>query len=320
MFTFNLFSNSKINRHPLTNNHIDKSLFIAAILNSRNKIITLLSPHAIGKTHNLSMLRNFLSTKKSIPSFTNLAINQHPEHMQKQGKHFVLYFDFDKLTVSDELQMRQVLWEQITRFIKKYKLIENKKISDDDKETCRSLLDPSLMTGKKDLDFIHGFRKLLRMIKSTLTDQRFYFIIDGIDNLIPQNAKINSPSDPSIQFLKDFFLQLKDNNHYYQAIFTARSKTCYRFIPLISPVLELDTHSGAIAEQFGFTQKEANELLQKTVDTLTPIFIRKLYKQDIHEEVTIPIYSPGEITKLIAHRDVDFTDEEMANSVFAKKL
>lgn len=324
MFTFNLFSNAKTINKSTNNNHIDKSLFIAAILNNRSKIITLISSQTLGKTHNLSMLRDFLSNKQpTTNTFANLAINQHPEHMQQQNKHFVLYFDFDKLTVNDEYQMRQALWKQITHCIKKYKLLKNKTLSEDDKEVCQRLLDPSLMRGENDLNFKHGFRKLLRIIKKTAEDKKFYLLIDGIDNLIPQNTKTNNFSDPSIKFLRELFLQLKDNNDFHQAIFTARSKNCYRFLPSISPAMELDTHSGPIAKHFGFTEEEANELLQKNkmcIDTLTPAFMRKFYKQDTHEEISIPIYSPGEIANLIAHHDVDFTNEEMAQSVFAKKL
>ena len=71
---------------------IDKSLFIKDVVESA-EVLLYPRPRRFGKTINLSMLRYFYDCREDNSSlFSDLAISQEAEIMQKQGKYPVLFF------------------------------------------------------------------------------------------------------------------------------------------------------------------------------------------------------------------------------------
>ncbi|HOD54569.1 MAG TPA: AAA family ATPase, partial [Candidatus Cloacimonadota bacterium] len=80
---------------------IDKSLFIKDVVESA-EVLLYPRPRRFGKTINLSMLRYFYDCREDNSSlFSDLAISQEAEIMQKQGKYPVIFFTFKDVKGND---------------------------------------------------------------------------------------------------------------------------------------------------------------------------------------------------------------------------
>ena len=259
--------------------YVDKTLFIKEIMDKGDKILLIPRPRRFGKTLNLSMLKYFYDCCPETRSpgsggrgtstpgnsykklFDSLAIRKAgKQYLDKIGKYPVIFLSFRTIKELD--------WETTYRKIKKlirkeysrhYYLVKSKKLMPYEQDYFQKLMD---LKGDKE-DYENSLENLLVFL-NRFYHERVVILIDEYD--APVHAGFNyGYYEEIVNFIRNFLGGgLKDTDQYLEkSIITGIMRIAKESI--FSGLNNLGVYtllSEEFDEQFGFTEKEVEVLLE----------------------------------------------------------
>ena len=259
--------------------YVDKTLFIKEIMDKGDKILLIPRPRRFGKTLNLSMLKYFYDCCPETRSpgsggrgtstpgnsykklFDSLAIRKAgKQYLDKIGKYPVIFLSFRTIKELD--------WETTYRKIKKlirkeysrhYYLVKSKKLMPYEQDYFQKLMD---LKGDKE-DYENSLENLLVFL-NRFYHERVVILIDEYD--APMHAGFNyGYYEEIVNFIRNFLGGgLKDTDQYLEkSIITGIMRIAKESI--FSGLNNLGVYtllSEEFDEQFGFTEKEVEVLLE----------------------------------------------------------
>ena len=238
---------------------VDKSEFIADILNENNRVILIPRPRRFGKTLNLSMLRYFFDiNEKGRALFNGLKIESLPE-IKHQGKYPVIFITFKDLKEPNFDTFLSDLNNLMSLAYKKY---------------FNEIIKLDLTKGEqKRIDEIINFKADYTSLKNSLYELSTYLykvynqkpiiLLDEYDTPI-HAAWIKGYYEELIDFMRGFMsAAFKDNPNFKKAVITGCLRVSKEsiFTGLNNlTVASILTH--LFDKYFGFTKEETLKLLK----------------------------------------------------------
>ncbi len=238
---------------------VDKSEFIADILNENNRVILIPRPRRFGKTLNLSMLRYFFDiNEKGRALFNGLKIESLPE-IKHQGKYPVIFITFKDLKEPNFDIFLRKLSKLITSLYESYsdKLVKGDFSQLEKKEIER------ILAGDTDYTLLQGSLEDLSKYLYKVYNQKPIILLDEYDTPI-HAAWIKGYYEELIDFMRGFMsAAFKDNPNFKKAVITGCLRVSKEsiFTGLNNlTVASILTH--LFDKYFGFTKEETLKLLK----------------------------------------------------------
>jgi hypothetical protein len=240
---------------------IDKTLFIAELLNKRVEVSLILRPRRFGKTINLSMLKYFFE-QSSISYkylFESLLINQYQDVMEQQGMYPVIMLSLKDVAFDNWQAALQKIKKKCSDEVSRHDyLLASTKLTIMQKERLQDIINMSAENIFYD-DFLLDFSQCL-------TDhhgKKTIILIDEYDAPIQQGYVYNY-YDSVINFMRNFLSAgLKGNDFLEFSVITGVLRIAKE--SLFSGLNNLDVCSvldNKYASMFGFTQQEIDPVLE----------------------------------------------------------
>ncbi len=240
--------------------YVDKSLFIAEILNRSDKVLLIPRPRRFGKTLNLSMLRYFFEKRDDSLSslFKGLAIEADQEAMQHQGQYPVIFLSFKDCKASSmEECLSQIrgllieLYEEYHPFL--YTNATQKEQENYDK----------IMKEEQELRNWETALKFLMRLIHQQTELRVIVLLDEYDTPIHAGQE-HGYYDEIVLFMRNLLSgALKDNSDLEKGVVTGILRIAKESIFSglnnlgVFSLLELE-----FQDCFGFTEAEIKRLIK----------------------------------------------------------
>lgn len=242
---------------------IDKSMFAGEIIDGAH--VTLITrPRRFGKTLNMSLLHHFfaktINEKPTKHLFEHLEIAKHPNYMQYQGQHPVIFLSFKDIKSENFEASFLDIQELMQNVYREHEtaIMSSKALRESYKKKYQSFLEDSVSVPH---------------IKTSLKNLIYYLykaygrkpivLIDEYDTPI-QGAYLNKHYKKMIAFIRGFLSAgLKDNAHLEKAVLTGILRVSKESI--FSGLNNLKVYSllhTRYGEFFGFTEEEVTYLLQ----------------------------------------------------------
>lgn len=241
--------------------YVDKTLGIERLLHA-GKISVICRPRRFGKTLFMSMLQHFFAENikgvKTKELFQNsLLAQKYPEVLKEhQGQYPVIFISFKDLkrgSYAEAYEAIQGLLECL--FEEHISLLDSKLLSKNEKKRFLKILNK-----KANLDETINSLKHLTHFLHKVYKKKVIVLIDEHDVPI-QEGFLKNYYKKIIDFMRVFLgAVLKDNSCLERGVITGEKNLC-------SDLDNVEVHSilkNTFIEDFGFTQIEINELLQKT--------------------------------------------------------
>jgi len=241
--------------------YIDKTDFIAEIIDSSAKVILLPRPRRFGKTLNLSMLNYFFDKEEDNRAlFNGLNIAHNTEAMQHCNGYPIIYITFkDVKEESFEKSLIKIGMLIEKEFARHKKAIFSVELEEKEKQ----LIERLLITSANQVDFEVAL-KLLSKLLTLAHNQKCIILIDEYDTPI-QTAFLKGYYEEMVGFFKTFMGSvLKDNDvHVYKAVLTGilriSKESIFSDLNNIEVYTLLDNEFG---DKFGFNTNEVKNMLQ----------------------------------------------------------
>lgn len=241
--------------------YVDKTRFIAELLETRGSVNLFTRPRRFGKSLNLDMLKSFFEIGADTSLFDGLDIAKETEICrQYMGRYPVISISLkdveglDFQTAYDSLGM--IVSEEAERYSF---LLESDRLSLSEKERFLQLLDGNFEKSA----FLQGSLKLLTRILCKHYGQPVIVLIDEYD--VPlDKAYQNHYYAPMIQLIHSLFSQaLKTNKNLEFAVITGCLRIARESIFTGLNNFKIRTISDVeCAEYFGFTDDEVKKMLE----------------------------------------------------------
>ena len=241
------------------NYYVDKTLLIKDLQES-GKAILVPRPRRFGKTLNLSMLYYFYN--KAEPNnahlFADTQIWKLPEYRALQGTFPAIFISFKAVNQPNFAKMRAAFQYVIAQEFEKHTyLLEGTTLSVKEKDRFERIY------GEKateiDLGFSLGF--LVQML-ARYHNKRVILLLDEYDVPV-QTAYINGFYDEIIPFIRELLTEpFKDQSSLEKGVITGNLAIAKAGIfSGLNNLTVLNITDTKMAERFGFTQSEVDELL-----------------------------------------------------------
>ncbi|MBS0655596.1 MAG: AAA family ATPase [Verrucomicrobia bacterium] len=282
--------------------YVDKTLGIKHVL-QESEISIICRPRRFGKTLFMSMLQHFFADAvDAIPTKTlfhnSLLARQEPKIVeQHQGKYCVIFLTFKDLksTNFDSAYqgIKQLLWQLYEEHIA---VLDSHLLSETEKEQFRRIL-----TKTQDFEETRTALKDLSHFIFKAYQKRVVVLIDEYDTPILSGYLENYYKD-IIRFMKGFLgAGLKDNPYVIKTVLTGIIRVAKE--NLFSDLNNAEVYSvlrDSYSDDFGFTESEVNQLLQKTDLSHQAEDIKKWYNG--YKIGTQTIYNPWSIISCLKHK------------------
>jgi len=242
--------------------YLDKSNFIAEVIDSSAKALLLPRPRRFGKTLNLSMLNYFFDIQEeSGKLFEGLAIANNGAIMAHLNRYPIIYVSFKDVKESTIALTLAKIYSLIrSEFGKHEKIIESitHQIKREDRENYMQI-----RSGTASQDEYENSFKLLSKLLTLAYNQKCIILIDEYDTPI-QTAFLKGYYEEMVGFFKTFMgAALKDNDvHLYKAVLTGILRISKESI--FSDLNNIEVYTLLNKEfntHFGFTTQEVAQLL-----------------------------------------------------------
>jgi Predicted AAA-ATPase len=234
--------------------YVDKTLLIKDI-QERGKAILISRPYSFGKTVNLSMLYYFYANEASnnAPLFVDTEIWKLKEYHELQGAFPVIYLSFKEIAETHFAgQMAEFQYAIAQEFRKHAYLLEGPILDADEKGRFERISREKASA----LDLRVSLEFLVRML-ARYHNKRVIVLIDDYDTPI-QTAYLHGFYDETIAFVQRLFIgALKDQPDLEKGVIMGNFPVAGLIDFSIFKVVD-----AIMADKFGFTQTEVNELLQ----------------------------------------------------------
>ncbi|MBP7562255.1 MAG: AAA family ATPase [Candidatus Cloacimonetes bacterium] len=278
---------------------IDKSLFIKDVVESA-EVLLYPRPRRFGKTINLSMLRYFYDCREDNSSlFSDLAISQEAEIMQKQGKYPVIFFTFKDVKGNDFEQCLDAIRLIISQlYLEHIYLLDSDFMHPFEKFIYNQIIEKK--SNQAELE--HSIKKLGDFLKKYHKENPV-ILIDEYDMPI-HSAYLNGYYEHLITFIRNMLSAcLKDNVVLEKAVLTGILRVAKESI--FSGLNNLKVNSilsKESSDRFGFTDKEVEKCL-KDYDLSDKLQIVKDW-YDGYNFYDHEIYNPWSILNFIMEKQI----------------
>jgi len=293
-----------IDKSPITGEnyaYVDKSLLIKEVLGDSNKVIVLLRPRRFGKSLNLSMLQYFFAAEvnrqPTAGLFDSLAIAKEAGCMALQGKKPVIFITFKDVKDNKFDDFLNNIADVMARSYREHeKLFDQWELNKVERNDVDAILEQR--ASKVALS-----KSILRLSEILYKYQgiRPFLLLDEYDTPL-QVAYSKGYYQEAVEFLRSLLCSgLKDNGNLQKAVLTGILRVAKE--SLFSGLSNVGIYSAfnlEYAEQFGFTEKEVNDLLTKAKLTSQAAMVKKWYNGYNFGDLTI--YNPWSIIKFIADK------------------
>ena len=244
--------------------YVDKTMFLAELLQNWGKVNLFTRPRRLGKTLNMSMLKCFfeIGTDKSL--FDGLKIAENRELCAEyQGQFPVIFISLksvDGLTfASAAAALRTVIGREASRF---QFLRDSDKLSKEDRESYESLLHVDKGLYDMEDELLAGSLKNLSQLLAKHYGRQVVLLIDEYD--VPLDKAFQAGYyDEMVSLIRNLFGNaLKTNDNLQFAVLTG----CLRISKesIFTGLNNLKVHTIAdprYEEYFGFTDEDVDEML-----------------------------------------------------------
>lgn len=275
---------------------VDKSGLIEELLRTEAVQVTLITrPHRFGKTLAMNMLCEFFDIRKNNSGlFAGLSIANNKELCSKwMNQYPVLFLSFKNIDGLDFKSAKKQLEIVISEAcIEHYYLLKSEKINEIKKEYFNLLA-----RRKADIaDIKNSINLLVNMIKNHY-EKPVILLIDEYDVPLAK-ASEKGYYNEMFDIIKGMMQAVKDNNSLKFAVITGCLRIAKESIFTGTNNFVSDTISDTrLNEYFGFTQKEVEELLNKTGFSLYAEKIKEWY--DGYHFGSFNIYCPWDVMNYV---------------------
>ena len=279
--------------------YVDKTLLIKDLEESGHAILVP-RPRSFGKTLNLSMLYNFYSISESSNThlFVDTEIWKLPEYHKLQGTFPVILINFGTITETNLASMQAMFQYVIAREFKKHSyLLEGATLDDDEKSLSERI--SGRKATKLELKFSLSF--LVQML-ARYHNKRVILLIDDYD--IPvQTAYLHGFYDEIMAFVIELLTgPLKDQTDLEKGVVTGNLALAMAgMFSGLNNLTVFNVTSSIMADRFGFTQAEVDELLTYYEFDSKQDDIRAWYSGYTFGE-TAGMFSPWSVLQCIFHK------------------
>lgn len=276
--------------------YVDKSLWIKALNDQRDKGLLITRPRRFGKSLNLSMLKYFFDAQEvaSAPNlFQGLTISKHAECMKHQGQYTVIHLSFIGIKGPDfgrsynhflhmlKLAAQNLLAQASDAMIEQHALQALRRLKAS--EASSSEVEQALW-------------ELIYFAKEAF-NRRVMLLIDEYD--VPLlSAYKHGYYEEMVSLLQGFLVRgLKDNTHLDRAILTGVSRIARESIfSDLNHITVYSTLQDKFATDFGFTESEVSALLeqyglQEKAEQIKDKMDRRLYQLRVPNKEVMSVYS-----------------------------
>jgi hypothetical protein len=241
--------------------YVDKTNFIAEIIDASANVILLPRPRRFGKTLNLGMLNYFFDKEEDNRAlFKGLSIAQNSEAMHHCNKYPIIYITFkDVKEESFEKSLIKIGMLIEKEFARHKKAIYSVELEEKEKQ----LIERLLVTSANQVDFEVAL-KLLSKLLTLAYNEKCIILIDEYDTPI-QTAFLKGYYEEMVGFFKTFMgTVLKDNDvNLYKAVLTGilriSKESIFSDLNNIEVYTLLDNEFG---DKFGFSTNEVKNMLK----------------------------------------------------------
>lgn len=254
--------------------YVDKTGFIADIINNRGKVNLFTRPRRFGKTLTMSMLKYFFEIGTDKTLFEGLAISKHDKICgQYMGRYPVISVSFKGIGGAKYSSARNILTDEIGEEASRFKfLLDSDKLDWDEKEKYKNLikLNPQVEKSGEDQPVYLMSDTVLKTSLRTLTRllTKHYgcqtiVLIDEYDVPLDKAFQAGYYKE-MIELIRDMFINvLKTNDSLMFAVLTG----CMRISKesIFTGLNNLKVHTiidRRYSEYFGFTDNEVRSLLE----------------------------------------------------------
>jgi hypothetical protein len=279
--------------------YVDKSLFIAEMLNRSDKVLLLPRPRRFGKTLNLSMLRYFFEKQQdSLASlFKGLAIEANQEAMSHQGQYPVIFLSFKDCKASSIEKCLSQIRGLIIELYEEYQPLLYQEATQKERENYDKIIkeEQHLRNWEMALKF------LMRLIHQK-TGQRVIVLLDEYDTPIHAGQE-HGYYDEIILFMRNLLSgALKDNTDLEKGVVTGILRIAKESI--FSGLNNLGVFSlleFEFQDCFGFTETEIKQLTQDFSLNSTDVSNLTLWYNG-YLFGNVVIYNPWSVLTFISRR------------------
>lgn len=254
--------------------YIDKTLLIKDILRKKSEVFLFPRPRRFGKTLNLSMLYYFFSNDANARDlFDKTAICDDATSMSHQGKYPVIFLTFKDVKVSDWQQALQAISFLIKQEFEHHYPALAAIMSASEQASYQKIVNCTA-----DLSVITHSLRLLCDLLCRCYKRRVIILLDEYDAPI-HAAYQHGYYQQMVEFIRNFFSSaFKDNEVLELGVLTVILRTAKEGI--FSGLNNLNVCTileEMFSDKFGFTQPEADALLEHYGFTSSSIEIRQWY-------------------------------------------
>lgn len=282
--------------------YIDKTEFIADLLNNWGFVNLFTRPRRFGKSLNMSMLESFFSIDGDKSVFEGLSIMGNTELCEKyMGKFPVISVSLKGINAASyETAFQMAVQEMNSAAAKVQYLLDSDRLGEYDKEVYRSLLNPDMSESA-----LFGSLKKLSELLRKHYGTKVILLIDEYDVPLAK-AYENGYYDRMILLIRNFFEQaLKTNSSLKFAVLTGCMRISKESIFTgLNNLKVLTIADERYDEYFGFTDKDVRELLQYY--NLTDHYDRIKEWYDGYQFGKVNVYCPWDV--------INYCDKAISNS------
>jgi hypothetical protein len=241
--------------------YVDKTSFVADVLDTPNAALLFPRPRRFGKTLNLSTLRCFIekAPEDARPLFAGLTIEQRPEAWAHFQRYPVIFMTFKDIKASSFALALSAIRREITAAYQHHRyLLEGDALDEQEKRYFIEIL-----RGEGDETLYWRSLRSLSALLHRCHGEKVAILIDEYDT--PIHAGFGAGYyDAVVQFFRNFLSGgLKDNPHLWKGVLTGILRIAKESI--FSGLNNLSVYSilrPAFATSFGFTPDEVASLAE----------------------------------------------------------
>ncbi|AGP40113.1 hypothetical protein BE04_47900 [Sorangium cellulosum] len=280
--------------------YVDKTAFIAEVLQNPAEVLLFSRPRRFGKTLNQSMLRYFLEKTGEERSdlFKGLSIWDDKESRQHFQGYPVVALTFKDVKASTWTECRNTMALTIANAFEEHGYaVKTGALSEREAERF-----DAIMRNTADNAQLRDALRLLSEALSRQHHQRVVILIDEYDTPI-HSAYLHGYYDEAIEFFRNFLSGgLKDNPNLFKGVLTGVLRVAKESLfSGLNNVVSYSLLRPEFASHFGFTEEEVMQLLRESGEDNRQEELRAWY--DGYRFGDDTIYNPWSVANYLNQRD-----------------
>ncbi|GET50477.1 AAA family ATPase [Rhizophagus irregularis DAOM 181602=DAOM 197198] len=279
---------------------VDKSLFIMEFMIYGEQANLITRPHQFGKSTNLSMLYTFLTPTfteeekiQRLSLFKDLRISEFNWFIKLNfGNWPVIYISFKDLNIKSWQLMLNSLKQKMVKLYEKHRyILDDKKLSNTNEKFFKKILN-----GTTDQSYLTDALSSLAEYLYIYFNKRSIILIDEYDWPMKNTEKINY-DDVNFLFQSMYSSVAKDNEYVHKILFVGLLPIS--FLSGLNNVEHFPIHilpsihkRAYFSDSFGFTQKEIEALIRKSILKNINLSDLSSYYNGYQTSIGTNIYNP----------------------------